>query len=131
MEGRVGRDHRGHGQASRAFREAGVHLVAIDPPNALDDSLVSVGSTNFIGGTQATNHLIELGHRRIAVAGGPIDSSVARERVHGYRSALEAADIVYDEALTRRGEFVYPAGVEMGMALLAQRPTADRDRRRL
>ena len=57
---------------SRAFREAGLCLVAIDPPNALDDSLVSVGSTNFIGGTQATNHLIGLGHRRIAVAGGPI-----------------------------------------------------------
>ena len=90
---------------SRAFREAGLCLVAIDPPNALDDSLVSVGSTNFIGGTQATNHLIGLGHRRIAVAGGPIHSSVARERVHGYRSALEAADIVYDDALTRRGEF--------------------------
>ena len=48
---------------TRAFREAGLCLVAIDPPNALDDSLVSVGSTNFIGGTQATNHLIGLGHR--------------------------------------------------------------------
>ena len=105
---------------TRSFREAGLCLVAIDPPNALDDSLVSVGSTNFIGGTQATNHLIGLGHRRIAVAGGPIHSSVARERVHGYRSALEAADIVYDEALIRRGEFIYASGVEMGLELLAQ-----------
>jgi LacI family transcriptional regulator len=103
---------------ARAFREAGLCLVAIDPPNALDDSLVSVGSTNFIGGTQATNHLIGLGHRRIAVAGGPIHSSVARERVHGYRSALEAADIGYDDALTRRGEFIYSSGVEMGLELL-------------
>jgi LacI family transcriptional regulator len=111
---------------SRAVREAGLHLVAIDPPNALDDSLVSVGSTNFIGGTQATNHLIGLGHRRIAVAGGPVKSSVARERVHGYRSALEAADIVYDDALIRRGEFNYPAGVEMSLHLLslADPPTA-------
>ena len=111
---------------SRAVREAGLCLVAIDPPNALDDSLVSVGSTNFIGGIQATNHLIELGHNRIAVAGGPISSSVARERVHGYRSALEAADLVYDETLTRYGEFIYSAGVEMGMALLSLRdpPTA-------
>lgn len=111
---------------SRAFRDAGLYLVAIDPPNALDDSLVSVGSTNFIGGIQATNHLIELGHRRIAVAGGPIHSSVARERVHGYRSALEAADIIYDDALIRNGEFDYPAGVEMSLALLTQdeRPTA-------
>ncbi len=76
-----------------ASRKAGINLVAIDPPNALDDSLVSVGSTNFIGGTQATNHLIGLGHRRIGVAAGPSTSPVARERVHGYRSALEAADM--------------------------------------
>ena len=111
---------------SRAFREVGLHLVAIDPPNALDDSLFSVGSTNFIGGAQAANHLIELGHRRIAVAGGPIHSSVARERVHGYRSALEAADIDYDDALIRYGEFVYTSGVDMGMALLSldEPPTA-------
>ena len=67
---------------------AGVHVVAIDPPNALDDSIVSVGSTNFIGGTQATDHLIELGHRRIAVAAGPRRSPVARERIHGYRERI-------------------------------------------
>jgi LacI family transcriptional regulator len=107
-------------ELSRAFREAGVDLVAIDPPNALDDSLVSVGSTNFIGGTQATNHLIGLGHRRIGVAAGPSRSPVARERVHGYRSALEAADLQYDDRLILYGEFEYPAGVEMAVALLSR-----------
>lgn len=111
---------------SRQIREAGLFLVAIDPPNALDDSLVSVGSTNFIGGIQATNHLIELGHRRIAVAGGPSGSSVARERIHGYRSALEAAEIPYDENLIRRGEFIFDDGLKMGLALLSRKepPTA-------
>jgi LacI family transcriptional regulator len=101
-------------------------IVAIDPPNALDDSLVSVGSTNFIGGMQATNHLIDLGHRRIGVAGGPKDLPIARERLHGYQNALDAADIPYDVTLVRRGAFTYESGVEMCLDLLdsAQPPTA-------
>jgi LacI family transcriptional regulator len=109
-----------------AFRRTGVQLVAIDPPNALDDTLVSVGSTNFIGGTQATNHLIGLGHRRIANAAGPRRSPVSRERLHGYRSALEAAEMPYDEALVVYGRFDFPSGVAMGGGLLAQSdpPTA-------
>ena len=107
---------------ARALRNAGLPLVAIDPPNALDDSLISVGSTNFIGGMQATDHLIGLGHRRIAVAAGPIRSAVARERVHGYRSALEAAEIPNDDDLILHGEFDFAAGVEMSLVLLTRRP---------
>jgi LacI family transcriptional regulator len=107
-------------------RKAGVHMVAIDPPNALDDSIVSVGSTNFIGGSQATDHLIDLGHRRIGVAAGPSGSPVARERLHGFRSALEAAELPCDESLIVHGDFEYPAGVRMGTALLSRSepPTA-------
>jgi LacI family transcriptional regulator len=107
-------------ELTQAFRDYGLHLVAIDPPNALDPSLVSVGSTNFIGGTQATNHLIALGHKRIGVAGGPVRSPVARERVHGYRSALEAAELPADDRLIRYGDFEFDAGVEMSIDLLDQ-----------
>jgi LacI family transcriptional regulator len=103
-----------------SFRKAGVQVVAIDPPNALDDTLVSVGSTNYIGGTQATDHLLELGHLRIGVAAGPSSSPVARERIHGFRSALEAADVRCDESLIVHGDFEYPAGVRMGTVLLSR-----------
>lgn len=105
---------------ARAFRDVGMHLVVVDAPNALDDSIFSVGPTNFKGGLQATNHLVQLGHRRIALAGGPLRSSVARERLHGYRSALEAADIVPEDELIRHGEFGFEAGLEMSLAFLVQ-----------
>ena len=60
------------------------------------------------------------------MAGGPSRSPVARERVHGYRSALEAADLPFDDQLILYGEFEYPAGVEMALTLLTRHdpPTA-------
>jgi LacI family transcriptional regulator len=101
------------------FARTGLPLVAIDPPSA-DDSVISVASTNFTGGVQAASHLVELGHRRIALAGGPECSVTARERDHGYRSALETAGIVPDEALMLQGEYTYDAGVAMGLELLGR-----------
>ena len=109
----------------QAFERAGLPLVAIDPLNP-DGSVISVSSTNFTGGVQAAAHLVELGHRRIALAGGPPDSATGHERDHGYRSALEAANIVLDESLMLQGAFTYEAGVTMGLELLGREapPTA-------
>jgi LacI family transcriptional regulator len=104
---------------ARVFARAGLPLVAIDPLNP-DDSVISVSSTNFTGGAQAAAHLVELGHRRIALAGGPADSVTGRERDHGYRSALETAGLVPDEALMLQGAFTYEAGVAMGLELLGR-----------
>ena len=104
---------------AQAFKRAGLPLVAIDPPDT-DDSMISVASTNFTGGVQAASHLVELGHRRIGLAGGPEGSVTARERDHGYRSALETAGIVPDEGLMLAGEFTYASGVAIGLALLAR-----------
>jgi transcriptional regulator with XRE-family HTH domain len=50
---------------------ARIPLVAIDPPVEPGDAIRSVGTTNWLGGMTATRHLIELGHRRIAIIGGP------------------------------------------------------------
>lgn len=103
----------------QGFKRAGLPLVAIDPPD-VDDSVISVASTNFTGGVQAAAHLLELGHRRIGLAGGPEGSVTARERSHGYRSALETAGIVPDDALMLPGEYTYDSGVAMGLELLGR-----------
>lgn len=74
-------------------------LVSVDSPNSLDTDVVSVGSNNWMGGVQATRHLIELGHRRIAFVGGSAGHVGLRGRRAGYRAALEAAGIVEDPRL--------------------------------
>ncbi len=48
---------------------------------------------NRNGARMATEHLLELGHRRIAFFGGHADSSSCRERRAGYADALRAAGI--------------------------------------
>jgi LacI family transcriptional regulator len=109
----------------KAFARSDLPLLAIDPLNP-DDSVISVSSTNFTGGVQAAAHLVELGHRRIGLAGGPSDSVTGRERDHGYRSALETAGLMLDEDLMLQGAFTYEAGVAMGLELLGrdEPPTA-------
>ncbi len=96
----------------------GLGLVVVDPRNPLDENVVSVGATNWAGGVQATEHLLSLGHRRIAYAGGPDRSVPARERLHGYREALETARVAVDPALTLHDDFSADAGRRMAELLL-------------
>ena len=51
-----------------------------------------------VGGAQRlTEHLLAVGHRRIAMICGPLDVSTARDRLQGYRQALELAGIAFDD----------------------------------
>lgn len=73
-----------------------------------DPKLYQVCLDDRLGGYLATRHLIELGHRRIAVLIGDIDLArihgygVLQERWSGYRMALEEAGIEYDPDLMIR-----------------------------
>ena len=90
---------------------AGVPLVVLDPNGVPDDEVPSVGSTNWIGGLSATRHLLELGHRRIAVITGPKWALSSRARLDGYRAALDAAQVPIDPALIREGSFEIADGL--------------------
>ena len=72
---------------------ARIPLVVIDPPGEPGPGIRSVGTTNWQGCLTATRHLIELGHRRIAIIGGPEELWSSRARLAGYRAALEAAGL--------------------------------------
>ncbi|WP_199422879.1 LacI family DNA-binding transcriptional regulator [Actinotalea solisilvae] len=100
------------------LRAHGVATVHVDPANPLDDSTVSVGSANFSGGVQATRHLLELGHRRIAFAGGAPTFPPSAERLQGYLSTLRAGGVDVDEALVRSQAHTFQAGVAMADRLL-------------
>lgn len=106
-------------EQQRLLAAPGLPVVHVDPANPLDDATVSVGSTNFSGGVQATRHLLELGHRRIAFAGGAPTFQPSAERLQGYLSALRAAGVAADETLVRARAHTFEAGVEMADDLLA------------
>jgi LacI family transcriptional regulator len=62
-----------------------------------------VGTDNKLGARIAVEHLITHGHRRIAFIGGPATSSARRDRLEGYKTALEAHGLMVDEDLLVSG----------------------------
>ncbi len=74
----------------------------------------------------ATRHLLDLGHRRIALLNGTTDAMFARSRFEGYRDALAAHDIKVDSALVFNAQMTEEQGYTHTRILCAhdQRPTA-------
>src|SRR5262249_27399216 len=113
----------------RRLASAGVPLVVIDPPaepGEWGESVRSVSTTNWQGGVSVTQHLIDLGHRRIAAISGHDDLWSCRARLDGYRSALRRVGIPIDDDLIRLGELTAEDGHRLAGELLdlSQPPTA-------
>lgn len=81
-----------------------IPVVAIDPHTGRPGA-TTVDSDNAGGARMATEHLLDLGHRRIAHVGGRDDLASAHLRESGYRRALETAGIAYDPDLVRNGGY--------------------------
>jgi LacI family transcriptional regulator len=73
---------------------------------------------NHGGARAAAEHLLELGHRRIAVLLGHPAASTGRDRLAGFRAAVEEAGIELDAALLRPGGYSYDAAYAETLALL-------------
>lgn len=77
---------------------------------------------NVLGARVAVDHLVSLGHHRIAMISGPEHLTTGGQRLHGYRQALTAAGIEPDEALVEFGDFREESGYEGAMRLLKLTP---------
>lgn len=107
-------------------------LIDQHVPVALVAREMSVLSTStvlvddFAGGYNATSHLIELGHRHIAVIAESMSVSSSKERVRGYRHALQEAGLPFDENLVLTSDFSIVAGRMTALSLLSRedRPSA-------
>lgn len=81
------------------------------------DGVYSLDFDHAGGARLATEYLISQGHRRIAFIAGLRGHTDAAQRLRGYRSALEAADIAFDPALVCNGNY-REAGGEAAMNTL-------------
>ncbi|MBB5872815.1 DNA-binding LacI/PurR family transcriptional regulator [Allocatelliglobosispora scoriae] len=96
-----------------------IPLVTLDPTGEPLHDVPSVGAANWSGGVAATRHLLDLGHRRIAMVGGPTGFLAARARLDGFRAAMDAAGVPVDPRLVRDGRFFFEDGLRHGRDLLA------------
>src|SRR5262249_55976099 len=74
------------------------------------------------GARMLTEHLIQLGHRRIALVNGPLEVSTAQDRQHGYLEALHAHGIGPAPALIVEGYYKRESGYQAAQQLLALPP---------
>jgi LacI family transcriptional regulator len=100
-----------------------VILVDHDCPGYDYDTIVI---DDFYGGKIATEHLVSLGHKRIACITGSRDIIPSHKRVDGFRSVLENSGLPVDESLILRGDFNPISGLNCANRLLEMenRPTA-------
>lgn len=79
-----------------------------------------VQGDSVAGGRQLVEHLIELGHRRIGMVTETTGVSTARDRLQGYRDALEHAGLGFDPELVVESSAIDPdAAGEATLRLLA------------
>jgi LacI family transcriptional regulator len=117
----VGADH----SHLKTHRTAGLPVVFLDRPGA-GLSTDSVVSSNRAGAQDGVAHLIAHGHRRIGFVGDlPAKLYTRRERLAGYREALQEADIPYDRSLVTDAHDQHGASAATSRLLgLADPPTA-------
>lgn len=99
-------------------------LVDRDIPGVLVNRVLC---DNVDGGRQAIRHLLELGHRRIAIIGGPGHSKAIDERIRGIQLGYQEFDLPYSDANFIMSEFKeFDNGYQVGKQLLSapNRPTA-------
>jgi DNA-binding LacI/PurR family transcriptional regulator len=101
------------------FHQAGIPVVLID---AYHPALSCVVIDDVKGGYMATQHLIELGHTRIAYISDPLESpfrfSSSLHRYQGYRQALDEAGIPFRPEYHRWAEHGEEQARDMACHLL-------------
>jgi len=118
---------------STSARQAGGHLARTGgiPVAAINRYGAPPGVIRILwddraGARSAVQHLMELGHRRIALIGGPRGRLSATRRLQGYTAAHRAGGLPIDTRLVVGGDYTVEAGLAGAHGLLQaeSRPTA-------
>lgn len=109
------------------LRSTGMPVALVDSPGC---DVARVGIDDVAGGRMATQHLIDLGHRRIGFVGDRPDNAFgftsSAERETGFREAMADAGLVVDECHIRYGAHDRQVAFDLGIEVfgLPEPPTA-------
>jgi LacI family transcriptional regulator len=114
------------GDELAALRARRFPFVVVDPRTRPPRDIVAVSAAHFAGARMLTTHLVELGHRRIGVIGGPQNWLATDARLAGHAAALADVGILSTRELVRHVEPTIEHGYRAAGELLdlTQRPTA-------
>jgi LacI family transcriptional regulator len=95
-----------------------IPTVLLGPPAAFCKSFVNVEIEELLASQAATQHLINLGHKRIAYFTGPPVAPWAHERFEGYRRALREAGLELDDKLVFQSGSTIEDGTNAALQML-------------
>ena len=84
--------------------------------------LDSITPSHDLGANDLVSHLLQLGHRSIALVKHATYKPLGQERLDAYHNGLQSAGIAYQEDLVVETGSTYQDGYEAGMVLLQRRP---------
>ena len=102
-----------------AAQAAGTPVVAINRSLPVMRPFPRSGSITAPGARMATQHLIDLGHRRIAHIAGPANRITGIQRRQGYEAALLAAASRPNRPWSPRGDYSFASGERLMQPALA------------
>jgi LacI family transcriptional regulator len=103
----------------RLVQRQGFPFVIVDPREAPPDGIACVAAMHAAGAKLATEHLLELGHRRIGAIAGAPGWYATEERLIGFRAALAGAGILLDPDLVTYSNWRTPWGMQSAEQLLS------------
>ncbi len=103
-------------ELSQFLRERSIPCVRVSQRPFAGFPWISVGDTE--AADEMTEHLLQLGHRRIGFIMGHPDHGQSHDRLSGYRRALERHGISAQDDLVRQGRFDYESGYACARSLL-------------
>jgi len=106
------------GEELSALHDHGYPFVIVDPHRTADESVPTVSAAHSSGAGEATEHLLALGHRRIAAITGPRGWIATEERLRGYHGALAAGGVMPDPRLVIESDFHASGGRQVVQSLL-------------
>ncbi|WP_371186129.1 LacI family DNA-binding transcriptional regulator [Thalassotalea maritima] len=108
-------------KVTTALSDIGVKFVRILSGHEAPDNLSpTVMINDFDAAFDITQHLIDLGHKRIGFISGGKQHKFTDERINGYKHALQQNHITCDEQLIIDGEYDFESGVQGAGKLLKQ-----------
>jgi LacI family transcriptional regulator len=107
------------GDYFRSMEKTGVPMVFL---NRCPDFLISdvIMTNNIKGAYSATEHLIRHGYEKIAIITGPTSISTGKDRLIGYKRALEDYSIAESDELVKEGSFNTESGYKKMKELMEQ-----------
>lgn len=105
------------------LKKAGTPVVLMDREYS-ELHADTVVADDYGGAFAATQHLLELGHRRIGIVAGIAGTSTTKGRTRGYIEALQKSGVEFAESLVANGRYDIESGYTEGLRLLDQHPSA-------